>query len=267
MQKNTQDILVEATNLSAGYGGKALWSGANFTIKPGEFVALLGPNGAGKTTLFRLLLGLGTPLKGSLKIFNETPRRGNPLIGYVPQRRPVDSEMRIEVAEFVRLGTSGTKWGFGSPSQTSAERKRSIEVLAMIDSAELAHRSIGELSGGELQRVFMAQALIGEPSLLLLDEPLANLDIRRENELVQLINQVTNEQKIAVMLIAHDINPLLKTVQKLIYIVNGKVASGTVGQIVTSKGLSDLYGVPVEVLHDSRGRVAVLGTEEAIHHE
>jgi zinc/manganese transport system ATP-binding protein len=123
------------------------------------------------------------------------------------------------------------------------------------------------LSGGELQRVFLAQALVGKPELLLLDEPLANLDIRRESELVRLVSQVAKSQHVAIMLIAHDINPLLPFVDRIIYVVNGRIASGKLEDIVTTKALSALYDAPVEVLRDSRGRVAVLGTEEAAHHE
>ena len=148
-------------------------------------MGVLGPNGAGKTTLFRLLLGLSRPLGGQLKIFGEAVHRGNPRIGYVPQRRPVDDEMRIEALELVRLGLDGTRWGIGTPRKIKLELARALEALRLVDAESLAHRPLGELSGGELQRIFLAQALVGQPDLLLLDEPLANLDIRREVELVQ----------------------------------------------------------------------------------
>jgi zinc/manganese transport system ATP-binding protein len=261
----TSQTLVQATNLSAGYGTKAIWQDANFTIRRGEFVGLLGPNGAGKTTLFRLLLGLALPTSGKLHIFGTVPRRGNSRIGYVPQRHPIDSELRIEALEMVRLGISGTRWGLTSSSQD--EQTQALQALQLVGGEALAHRALGELSGGELQRIFLAQALVSKPDLLLLDEPLANLDIRRETELVQLVSRIAHSEHVAVLLIAHDINPLLPVVDRIIYIVNGKVANGLVQEIVTSKQLSALYGAPVEVLHDSRGRVAVLGTEEAVHHE
>ncbi|HUC87820.1 MAG TPA: ABC transporter ATP-binding protein [Candidatus Binatia bacterium] len=265
--KDASDTLVQATNLSAGYNGKTLWSDANFVIKTGEFVGLLGPNGAGKTTLFKLLLGLQKPIDGQIRIFGQLPSRGSSRVGYVPQRRPIDREMQIEALEFVRLGYSGTKWGIGSPKTMRAERQLALDSLAKVDSVDLAHRPLGQLSGGEMQRVFIAQALAGNPSLMLLDEPLANLDIRRENDIVQLVSKVAKNEKIAVILIAHDINPLLQHIKRLIYIVNGQVATGKISDIVTSKGLSKLYGASVEVLHDSKGRIAVLGTEEAAHHE
>jgi zinc/manganese transport system ATP-binding protein len=189
-----------------------------------------------------LLLGLSRPKSGSLQIFGTEARRGNPRIGYIPQRRPVDDDIQLAALELVRLGISGTRYGFGWPQHSA-------------------------LSGGELQRVFLAQALVGEPELLLLDEPLANLDIRREIELVRLVAAVAKAKHVAVLLIAHDINPLLPVVDRLLYAVNGRVATGTPDEIITSSALSKLYDAPVEVLRDSRGRVAVLGTEEAVHHE
>jgi zinc/manganese transport system ATP-binding protein len=259
--------IIKATDLSVSYGGRPIWQQADLSVRRGEFVGVLGPNGAGKTTLFRLLLGLIKPSSGSLELFGAAPQRGNPRIGYVPQRHPIDSELRLEAVELVRLCISGNRWGVSLPDQARRERQQALEALAVVDALDLAGRPIGEMSGGELQRVFLAQALAGKTELLLLDEPLANLDIRRESELVQVIADIVKTQKIAVMLIAHDINPLLPVVDRLIYAVNGRIATGTPREIITTKALSAVYGAPVEVLRDSRGRVAVLGTEEAVHHE
>lgn len=264
---NQQDLIIEARDLAAGYGDKLIWKQATFTVKRGEFVGVLGPNGAGKTTLLRLLLGLVAPAHGSLKVNGKLPRRGNPRIGYVPQRHSIDGELRLEALEFVRLGVNGTRWGMPWPGTAADEKQKALDSLKAVDAIQLAHRALGELSGGELQRIFMAQALAGGPELLLLDEPLANLDIRRETELIRLVAKVVREQKMTVLLIAHNINPLLPAVDRLIYAVNGRIAAGRPKEIITTKKLSELYGAPVEVLSDSRGRIAVLGTEEAAHHE
>lgn len=258
--------IVSAKNLAAGYNKTTIWSDASFTIKKGEFIGLVGPNGAGKTTLFRLLLGLERPLHGVIELFSRKPHRGNARIGYVPQRRLIDTESQLEAIEYVRLGLAGNDWGFSLSARANKERELALDALKAVDAAQLAFRPLKELSGGEQQRVFLAQALIGKPELLLLDEPLANLDIRRENELVALVKKVVVQEKIAALLIAHDINPLLPVVDRVMYVANGKVVSGAPHEVVTSETLSKLFNAPIEVLHDSRGRVAVLGVEEAVHH-
>lgn len=258
-------MVISARDLAASYGGLPVWSGANFQVKKGQITVVLGPNGAGKTTLFRMILGLLPPASGQLKVFGTKPKRGNPRIGYVPQRHLVESDTRLEAVELVKLGLDGNKWGLGSYSK--ADYQRALDALAEVDAADLAHRSLGQLSGGELQRVFLAQALISQPEILLLDEPLANLDIRRQGTLVNLIAGVAKSKKMAVLLIAHDVNPLLQVIQQVVYIAGGQVATGKPNQVINSETLSRLYGAPVEVLRGSDGRLAVLGAEEAVHHE
>ncbi len=252
--------MIAAENLAAGYPGNTIWRDASFAINRGEFVAIIGPNGAGKTTLFRLLLGLLQPANGNLRIFNARPTRGNPRIGYVPQRHVIDSETNIESLELVRLGYSGRKWGLGLFSQN--DRRFALAALTDVGAADLAHRSLGELSGGELQRVFLAEALVSNPEILLLDEPLSNLDIRRESELLQLVNAVVRSRKVTALLIAHHINPLLPYLDRVVYIANGKVATGKPEEVLTNEGLSALYGIRIEVLHDSRGNLAIVGLED-----
>ena len=253
--------IVAATNLTAGYLDNTVWRDASFNINRGEFVAIIGPNGAGKTTLFRLLLGLQQPVSGNIEIFGAGPRRGNPLIGYVPQRHGIDNETNIESLELVRLAFSGKRWGF---SLSGRDRRVALESLRAVGSEELARRSLSALSGGELQRIFLAEALVSSPELLLLDEPLSSLDLKREKDLVQLVNSVVRSRNVTALLIAHDINPLLPFLDKVIFIANGRVATGKPNEVLTSESLTALYGVPVEVLHDSRGNVAIIGTDE--HH-
>ena len=258
-----KDIVIAAKDLSAGYSNKVIWQGAEFSIEKGQFVAVLGPNGAGKTTLLRLLLGLAQPLKGSLSVFGKTPTRGNPRIGYIPQRHPIDAETGIEALQIVRLGLNGNHFGI---SMAKAATDKAMAILKTVGAEELAHRPLGALSGGELQRVFLAEALVGEPDLLLLDEPLANLDIRREADFVQLINEVVRSRGVTVLLIAHNINPLLPVLDQVLYVANGSLANGKPAEILTSEGLTKLYGIPVEVLKDSYGRIAIIGIEEPAHH-
>ena len=261
----SSDSVIVAKDLAGGYPTNTVWKDANFSIGRGEFVAVLGPNGAGKTTLFRLLLGLAQPLSGTLSILGETPKRGNPRIGYVPQKHPIDSETGVEALQLVRLGLDGNKWGMGSASEGTEE---ALAALRTVGAEELAHRPLGALSGGELQRIFLAEALIGKPDLLLLDEPLANLDMRRESNFVQLINDVVRSRGVTVLLIAHNINPLLPVLDRVIYVANGKVTNGKPSEVLTSKSLTDLYGIPIEVLKDSRGRIAIIGMDEPVadHH-
>lgn len=263
----TTNSVVTATNLAAGYKGKTVWQEANFTVSPGEFIGLLGPNGAGKSTLMNIILGLLKPVAGEVKVLGGKPKRGNSNIGYVPQRRNIDEDSRIEAIEYVRLNIKSNSLGFSLPKAAEQERAMALKALQLVDADNLSHKALSELSGGESQRVFLAQALVSQPKLLLLDEPLANLDIRRGHQLIKLIKRIAKEEKIAVILIAHDINPLLPVADRIIYIANGHVASGKLSDVITSESLSKLYNAPVEVLKDSRGRLAVLGTEEGLHHD
>jgi zinc/manganese transport system ATP-binding protein len=252
--------VIRAERLEVGYAGRRVWQDATFEIQPGEFVAVIGPNGAGKTTLFRLLLGLLPTLGGTLEVFGAPPRRGNQRIGYVPQRHTIDFETHVRCFDLVRLGYSGHRWGF--PLSGRREKEAARRALETTGASPLSDRALGSLSGGELQRVFLAEALVGDPELLLLDEPLSNLDLRRAKALVHLVHDVVRARTVAALLVAHDINPLIPYLDKVLYMANGNVACGPPKDVLTSASLSRLYGVPVEVLRDSRGNIVIVGGED-----
>ena len=260
---NNENI-IQAKNVTAKYGKRIIWNDARFSLSAGQFVAVLGPNGSGKSTLFKLLLGLKNPSSGKLLLFNEEPKENAKLIGYIPQRRGIDQDTNFDVFDFVKLGLSGHKLGFSLFPKK--ENIKTENALKLVDAYKFKNKALGELSGGELQRVFLAQALIGEPKILLLDEPLANLDLKRESELVKLVKDLAVSKGICVLLIAHDLNPLLGAMDKVIYVANRQLVSGGVDEIITSKKLTQLYGSDIEVIKDSKGRLVILGAREVEHH-
>jgi zinc/manganese transport system ATP-binding protein len=252
--------------LAAAYGSKPVWQSEGFEVAAGDFVGVLGPNGAGKSTLFRMLLGLLRPARGELTVLGEHPRRGNPAIGYVPQRRPIDPELRIAGTEFVKLGLNGHRFGFGGLWGRSARAGKVDEAISAVGAAAFADRGIGTLSGGELQRLMLAQALIDDPRLLLLDEPLANLDVGNQVAVARVVSALARTRDMAVMLIAHDVNPILPVLDQVMYVARGRITMGPPGEVITSSNLSSLYGANVEVLSDSRGRLFVVGLDDEAAH-
>lgn len=258
------DPAIVARDLAAGYGGHVVWKHASFSIEPGSFTAILGPNGGGKSTLIRTILGLLSPSQGQLDVLGEKPRRGNPLIGYIPQRSTFDPELSIRGIDFVNLGVDGHRWGVRLPGADKA--RASAASIRSVGAESYANRPIGLLSGGEQQRLQLAQALVGNPRLLLMDEPLSQLDVRNQSLIVQLIGDIKRARELTVLLIAHDVNPLLPHIDHVLYVAHGNVAMGKPEEIITSESLTRIYSTPVEVLKDSRGRVFVVGLEEEVSH-
>src|SRR5260370_24594660 len=253
----TEQPAIVARDLAAGYGPRAIWTTANFPVPAGSFTAILGPNGSGKSTLVRLVLGLLQPTSGVVEVLGEAPRRGNPRIGYVPQGSTFDPELSIRGRDFVALGVDGHKWGVRLTGRATVENAVDSSI-ASVDARGYADRPLGRLSGGEQQRLLLAQPLICDPPLLLLHEPLSHLDVRNQQAIVQLISAVARERQLTVLLIAHDVNPLLPHIDHVLYVAHGQLAMGEPAALFTSESLSPIYSSPPAVLRDSRRRVFVV---------
>ncbi len=239
--------------------GRPILDQVSFTIAPGEFTGLIGLNGAGKTTLFRVILGLQAASAGEVLFRGPAgPRsrvRGPQLIGFVPQKFLLDPDLPLRARDLVGLGLDAHRLGVPRPSR--ARRALVDEMLAAVDAERFADTRVGRLSGGEQQRVLIAHALIARPRLLLLDEPLANLDLRSAHEVVALLSRIAREQEIAVLISAHEINPLLGVMDRIVYLAAGRAASGTTAEVVRADVLSKLYGHHVDVLN-VHGRVLIV---------
>jgi zinc/manganese transport system ATP-binding protein len=254
--------VLRAENLSVRLGGRQILDQVSFVLGEGEFAGLIGANGAGKTTLLKVILGLIQPTSGRVLINGAARSRRNSLIGYVPQKIDLDPDMPLRARDLIGLGLDGHRYGLPRPS---AQRTARIEeMIAAVDAETFADSRIGNLSGGEQQRVMIAHALISRPRLLLLDEPLANLDLRSGQEVVTLLSKIAKEQKVGVLLSAHDMNPLLPVIDRVIYMAAGRAASGSAEQIIRTETLSELYRHHVEVIRVGTRVLVVAGEEPAI---
>ena len=244
-------------DVAVGLGGRTIWRHANLSIARGALVGLIGPNGTGKTTLLRVLLGQVRPSSGSVIVLGGAPRRGNAQIGYVPQRRTLEADLALRGRDLVLLGLVGHRWGFGPAS--AEDRAKVAEALAAVGADTFADEPVGILSGGEQQRLLIAQALLTHPQLLLLDEPLASLDLRSQHEIVHLVDNLRRERNITVLFVGHDLNPLLEVLDSLIYILEGQPVAGTLDQVLESDLLSRLYATNVHVHTTPDGHRFVVG--------
>jgi zinc/manganese transport system ATP-binding protein len=238
-------------------GGRRILDDVSFSLAPGDLTGLIGSNGAGKTTLLRVILGLLSPTRGSVTIAGDGQRRS---VGYVPQKFLLDPDMPLRGRDLVSLGIDGHRLGVPLPSRDRRDRVQ--QMLAAVGAERFADARVGRLSGGEQQRILIAHALVSRPRLLLLDEPLANLDLRSAREVVDLLARIAREQQIAVLISAHEMNALLPVMDRVVYLADGRAACGTADEVVRSEVLSRLYGHRVEVLRVNNRVIVVAGDSD-----
>jgi zinc/manganese transport system ATP-binding protein len=257
---------IRLDEVSLTLGGRTVLADVSFDIGDGDFVGVLGPNGSGKTTLMRAVLGLVPPARGRIAVLGRPATRGNPAIGYMPQIRGNVATLRLRAWDFVASAVDGHRLGLPIPGRAS--RAQIERVLALVDAGDLGNRPLAEISGGERQRLLLAQALLGGPRLLLLDEPLISLDPHHEQEVVALVKRLQRELGVTVLFSAHELNPLLGAMDKVLYMGRGQAALGTVDEVITGPVLSRLYGSEIEVMR-IKGRIFVMSggydVERAAH--
>jgi zinc/manganese transport system ATP-binding protein len=255
---------IQLRDAALRFGDRTLWEDLTLEVAPGEFLAVLGPNGSGKTSLLKVLLGLQELSEGTVEVGGRTPRRGSSAVGYIPQQRSFDRDLPLRGRDLVRLGLDGHRWGIG------LWRRRTTSlvdgVIESVGAATYADAPIGLLSGGEQQRLRIAQALLGDPRVLLCDEPLLSLDLQHQQAVSALIDRRRREADTAVVFVSHEVNPILPMVDRVLYLVGGRWAVGTPDEVMTSERLSDLYGTDVDVLR-VRGRIVVIGAHDDAHAE
>ncbi len=256
-------VLVD--DLALRFGDRTLFEGLSFSLEQGELLAVLGPNGTGKTSLIRILLGLLEPSAGRVVVEGCAPRERCHRIGYVPQQRVFDRDLALRGRDLVRLGLDGHRWGFGRLD--GSEHARIDAALAEVGATRYADEPVGRLSGGEQQRLRVAQALVADPVLILADEPLLSLDLAHQRGVVELLDARRRKAGTPVVFVTHDVNPVLRSVDRVLYLAPGSWAIGTPAEVMTSATLSGLYGTEIDVLH-VRGRVVVVGTpdDQHVHH-
>jgi zinc/manganese transport system ATP-binding protein len=251
---------VELRGACLAYHDRQLWQNMDLTVAAGEFIAVLGPNGSGKTSLLKVLLGLTALTAGTVQVCGSPPTRGNSAVGYIPQQKGFDRDLPIRGIDLVRLGLDGHRWGFGLPNR---HRRRVLAAVAAVGATGFANAPIGRCSGGEQQRLRVAQALLGDPRLVLCDEALLSLDLKHQRDVLELIDRRRRALNSSVIFVTHEINPLLPAVDRVLYVVGTRWAIGAPEEVLTGDRLSDLYQTEIDVLR-VRGQIVIVGAPRAV---
>lgn len=254
---------VELDRATLAIGGRTVLREVSFAIREGEFIGVLGPNGAGKTTLMRAILGFCPTQAGSLRVLGQAPRRGDPRIGYLPQVRTVLPDLSLRGIDFIASSLNGERWGL--PSLTRDDRRNIDETLALVGAGDLGRRPLSDMSGGERQRLLLAQALMGKPRLLLLDEPLISLDARHQEVAIDVVRRVARERNITVLFSAHELNQLIGALDRVLYLGSEQAALGTVEEVITAPVLSRLFGTEIQVVR-AEGHIFVMSRGRDMEH-
>jgi zinc/manganese transport system ATP-binding protein len=238
-------------DVSVVRGGRLIWSEGTFDVPSGGIFAVIGSSGSGKTALLHAVLGMIPTASGEIRVLGRPPGAATGLIGYVPQNYAAAAGNAIRACDAVLLGLTGNRWGFGRA--TAEQRNRVKEILKAVDGAEFAQRRLSQLSGGQRQRIAIAEALVSKPRLLILDEPLTALDIRNQRDIVGLLARIRVELGVTILVVAHDLNPLLTVLDGAIYLLDGHAHFDTMDEVVNEDLLSHLYGTSIQVVHTPQG--------------
>lgn len=264
MQSTRPYNAVVFSGVRLAHGSRIVLDNVDLAIRENEFVGVLGPNGSGKTTLMRAILGLITAERGTITVLGEPVTRGNARVGYVPQLHGAMVSARLRGWDVVASAVRGEHLGL--PLLSPHDRVQIDRALALVGAEGLARRPVSQLSGGERQRLLLAQALIGEPRLLLLDEPLASLDPHYADEVVQLVRNIQTELGISVLFSAHELNPLLPAMDRVLYLGNRQATIGSIDDVINGPVLSRLYGSQIDVVKVNGSVFVMSGRHHAEEH-
>ena len=251
--------LVAFDRATLGYGSRAVLTDLTFDIPEGDFLGLVGPNGAGKTTILRNILGSLQPISGTVT------RADGLRFGYVPQRDQVDYNFPLQVLDVVLMGRYD-RIGLGR-RPTKSDCDLAMAALEHVGIADLAHRQLGALSGGQKQRTLIARALVGEPNILVLDEPTTGMDLVATTQILGLVRELHEHDGLTVLMVSHALNEVANYVQRIALVLQGAFRIGPVNEIMTEQTLSAMYGIPVDVSSVNGHRMVVARRPEDGTHQ